>query len=135
MLTAYYIAQPVFLSIKCTSAVIVDGERPCVVPSLAAFFPNGRGAHILHYGANMTILWKPYHIFYCTPSFMQQTNPNSAMVTLVSSTPLFNGTPWPGTVVVLKFADETCTHYEDIDEDDVHHIRIHFAMFGRYRLL
>lgn len=104
------------------------------MPSLATFFPTGRGAHILHYSETMSILGNPYHIFYCAPSFAQQANPNAAIGSLVADVPSFNGTLWPGTVVVMKFTDDACTGYEDIGQEDVRNIRAHFALFGRYRI-
>ncbi|OJT07432.1 hypothetical protein TRAPUB_1752 [Trametes pubescens] len=125
-------ARPCFASIDCSTGVLNE-EQPEVAPHLAKYFPNGRGRYILHYDKNMSVISKAYHIYYSIPSYTGLTDPNDAIYSLVHDTPGFAGAKWPGTVVVFKFADSTCTIYENMDESDVENIKIHFALFGRRR--
>ncbi|KAH9855858.1 hypothetical protein C2E23DRAFT_723467, partial [Lenzites betulinus] len=124
--------EPRYEQITCSVAV-VDGESPYTAPHLSAFFPGGRGCHILHYDAAMSTVSKPYHIFYSVPSYTTQSHPNIAIANLVNDVPGHLGVSWPGNVVVLKFTDSTCLRYENFGEEDIQNIRMHFALFGRRR--
>ncbi|EIW58451.1 uncharacterized protein TRAVEDRAFT_20458 [Trametes versicolor FP-101664 SS1] len=124
--------QCVFKIVECSTAV-VDGHLSYTAPHLGRYFAYGRGAHILHYDERNQYLTKPYHIFYCTRSFILNGSGNRAIASLLETTNHELTLLWPGTVVVFKYSSNLCTAYEDMEQADVGNIAAHFARFGQWQ--
>ncbi len=121
----------VFKSVECSTAV-VDGHLSYTAPHLGRVFAYGRGAHILHYDERNQYLTKPYHIFYCTRSYILNGSGNLAIASLLEATNYELTLLWRGPVAVFKFSSNLCTSYEDMGEADVANIAAHFARFGQW---
>ncbi len=76
----------------------------------------------------MRFLSSPFHIFFCLESFITNSYPNRAIVSMlhgVQPTP----SPWPGSVLILKLSGAGDESYVSIRPGDVPDIREYFVHF------
>ncbi|KAI0361340.1 hypothetical protein OH77DRAFT_1508356 [Trametes cingulata] len=125
----------IFTSVECHRIELPDGQR-ITVPNLRTFLPNGQASVVLHFNRDRQNLDKPLHVIYCTHSFVVHTNWNIAVQSLMADSP--DGLParylaWPGNIVVMKYADNLCTDYEDLVDGDLDTVRAYFEKVGMWR--
>lgn len=124
--------MPTFVYVRCCNAAF-DGVTPRTYPDLSAYFQYGYGSLVMHFDAQQAPLPQPLHFIYCARSYVERRFLNQSVRMLVSSrghdAPR-NWKNWPGSLIVFKYKDDSCTVYEDLTQMDLVYVRSFFEMFG-----
>ncbi|EIW51426.1 uncharacterized protein TRAVEDRAFT_25089 [Trametes versicolor FP-101664 SS1] len=127
-----YATVPTFVYVRCCNAAF-DGVTPRTYPDLSAYFQYGYGSLVMHFDAQQAPLPQPLHFIYCARSYVERRFLNQSVRMLVSSRG--HDAPrswknWPGSLIVFKYKDDSCTVYEDLTQMDLVYVRSFFEMFG-----
>lgn len=125
-------AEPHFANVQCCTAAL-DGLTPRTYPDLSAYFEHGYGSLVMHFNVDKTPLLQPLHFIYCARSYVERKFFNQSVMKLVRSRDQDvkgEWRNWPGSLIVFKYKDVTCTVYEDLTEADLVHVQSFFVMFG-----